>query len=68
MSKRRIEQASSGSGTMQHKWEDEAMQAGGLSPHKDAKDLVFGISTWYLAVTGRSSFCVLGVLCGESFG
>jgi hypothetical protein len=28
MSKRRIEEASSGSGTMQHKWEGEAMQAG----------------------------------------
>jgi len=28
MSKRRIEEASSGSGTMQHKWEREAMQAG----------------------------------------
>jgi hypothetical protein len=42
---------------MQHKWEGEAMQAGGLftaKGAKDAKDLVFGISTWYLAVTGRS--------------
>jgi hypothetical protein len=45
MSKRRIEEASSGSGTMQHKWEGEAMQAGAF--HRKGREGGEGSGIWY---------------------